>query len=54
MEMSKLTKVEYEQYGPKWGFTAWYGTWSITCSGYETKSAAVAAFEHLNTYGFLG
>ena len=45
-------KVEYEQNGPKWGFTAFFERWSLSCSGYESKSAAKAAFEQLKTNGF--
>ena len=45
-------EVEYEQFGSKWGFTALFSGWSISCSGYESKSAAKAAFEHLKTNGF--
>lgn len=46
-------KVEYSQFESKWGFTAYFDKWSVTCSGYETESEAKAAFEHLNSYGFL-
>lgn len=45
-------EVKYEQFGSKWGFTASFNNWSITCSGYETKSAAKAAFEELKLNGF--
>lgn len=47
-------KVEYEQFGSKWGFTAFFESWSLSCSGYESKSAAKAAFEQLKTNGFGG
>lgn len=47
-----VKEVKYEQYGPKWGFTVFFDNWSITCSGYATKSAAKAAFEKLKLTGF--
>lgn len=47
-------KVEYEQFGSKWGFTALFENWSMTCSGYATKSAAQAEFERLKLKNFGG
>ena len=41
--------VSYEQNNvtSKWGFTAFFGSCSITYSGYDTKDAAVLTFERL-------
>ena len=52
--MSQVKKVEYEQYDSKWGFTAYFDRWSISCSGYDSKSAAQAEFERLKLNGFGG
>jgi hypothetical protein len=40
-------RVEYENNGTKWRFSVIFDKWSITCNGYESKSAAKAAFDEL-------
>lgn len=52
--MPQPNKVEYEKYSSKWGFTVYFDNWSMTCSGYDSKSEAKAAFDKLKAEGKLG